>query len=735
MPDESGWGEVIKKQSSSWLARRIRDSYVLSYEYSLFVTVKLYYMLFTERHQSVKPSAWNISRKKLLKLLTQVIATFLMPLTVLRLFYFFLRDFRKQNKRQVDFFRSRIDNSSNSFLLFAPIDWEYRKQRPQNIAISFHKVGKDVFYINPTISYHSKKDIELRIKKIDGINVVNFYSNYHRRGYYIGVKPIPKGIALELARAIEQMLAVSANYSAIIKIQQPGWLPVVNHLVGNQIVFDCMDLHSGFEAIADDIDQLEQEIDLIADQIIVTSQHLQSIKEKSFANKTTCIRNGVEFSHYPFLDGHGDTEELVVGYFGAIAEWFDIELLAEIAQNNPEIRFEIIGLVSYGRVVSALASYSNIVFFGEIPNSELPALITKWRAGLIPFRLSPLILATNPVKMYEYAASGIPVLATDIPEVRTIAETTIGVYVASTPESFQKNLESAIQLSVSDRKSLRKWAENHTWEQRAEEFLHAIEKSPKVSIIVLMWNHGLLTLNCLRSIYERSDYKNLEVILVDNGSDAKESAIVTKWIKNYNSGQTIYIRNEENLGFAAGNNVGLKAATGDFIVVLNNDTEVTPGWIWRSIKHFAINPKLGLLGPSTNNCGNEARVVLRNDDGNWLQEVIPRFGLRQLKPIPATTIAFFCVFMSRVVLDKVGWISEEYGQGYFEDDDYCRRVQAAGYEISIARDIFVYHQMSASFDLLGDSVKAELFKTNKAIYESKWGRWIPHTYTFDEDQR
>ena len=685
--------------------------------------------------KTLRTSTHNMQSKKWLKLFLQVTAAFLVPLAMLRLLYFSIRDFSKQNKQRADFFRTRIDSSTNSFLMFAPIDWDYRKQRPQNTALALHKIGKDVFYINPTIMYHSKRNIDYKVKKIDGINVVNFYSNYHRKSYYIGIKPIPKEIAVAFAGAIESMLALYANISTLVIIQQPGWFPVVSHLPGNQIVFDCMDLHNGFAAMTDDVDYFEQEIDLIADQIVVTSRHLQSIKEKSFANKTSCIRNGVEFSHFPFLDEQGDNREVVVGYFGAIAEWFDTELLAEIAQNNPEIRFEIIGLVSDSRVAIALAPYSNIVFFGEVPNSELPALITKWRAGLIPFRLSPLIIATNPVKMYEYAASGIPVLATDIPEVRAVSETTTGVYVASTPESFQENLEFAIKLSTSDRQSLRKWAENHTWEERTQEFLLAIEKTPKVSIIVLMWNHGLLTLNCLRSIYERSDYKNLEVILIDNGSDPKESAIVTKWIENYNSGQTMYIKNEENLGFATGNNVGLQVATGDFIVVLNNDTQITPGWIWRSIKHFAKNPKLGLLGPSTNNCGNEARVVLRNDDGNWLQEVIPRFGLRQLKAIPATTVAFFCVFMTREVLDKVGLISEEYGQGYFEDDDYCRRVQAAGYEISIARDIFVYHQMSASFDLLGDSAKAELFKTNKAIYESKWGRWIPHTYTFDEDQR
>jgi hypothetical protein len=139
--------------------------------------------------------------------------------------------------------------------------------------------------------------------------------------------------------------------------------------------------------------------------------------------------------------------------------------------------------------------------------------------------------------MYEYAASGIPVLATGIPEVRMISESLDGVYVASTTEEFQKNLETALQLSESDRLHLREWSQNQSWKSRSVELLQSIEDNPKVSVIVLMWNQGLLTLNCLKSVYERSDYKNLEVILVDNGSDMEESAIVTSWIENYNSGR------------------------------------------------------------------------------------------------------------------------------------------------------------------------------------------------------
>ena len=657
-----------------------------------------------------------------------------MPLFGVRLCYSFVKNFKF--RRTVEFFfRTKIETESKSYLFLGPIDWEYRRQRPQNLAEKLSKNGKDVFYINPTIRYHSKSNSKLAFKKLDGVNVLTFHSNYNRRSYYVGIKSIPTDLAEEFARLLEDMLAKSANFSTTVIIQQPGWWEVASLLSGNQIVFDCMDLHSGFQNINEHIDEVEDKTDIISDQVIVTSSKLLEIKCSKSPDKTTLIRNGVEFAHFTFIDGSMHEAEVVIGYFGAVAEWFDTELIGNLAKNNPRIRIEIIGLVSDAQVAIELSPYLNVVFFGEIPNSELPSRITKWRAGLIPFKISPLIVATNPVKMYEYAASGLPVLATAIPEVQIVSNSILGIYAASTLEDFQKNLMSALELPFSTRLKLREWAKTQSWENRVEDLLKVIDQSPKVSIIVLMWNQGVLTMNCLKSIYDRSDYKNLEVILVDNGSNLEESVIVTNWIKNENNNQTRYVRNEENLGFAAGNNVGLNLATGDFVVVLNNDTEVTPGWIWRSLKHFSANPRLGILGPSTNNCGNEARVVLRNHDGNWLQEVIPRFGFRELRPIPATTVAFFCVFISREVLDKIGFISEEYGKGYFEDDDYCRRVQAAGYEISIARDIFVYHQMSASFDLLGDSVKAELFKTNKAIYESKWGRWVPHTYNFDEDQR
>jgi hypothetical protein len=116
-----------------------------------------------------------------------------------------------------------------------------------------NRLGREVFYINPTIMYHSKKDISLKVQKIDGINVCTFYSNYHRSSYYVGVKKSPDHISVEFARELEHLLAVFANFSSVVKIQQPGWWSVVRHMMGNQIIFDCMDLHSGFKDIVTDV--------------------------------------------------------------------------------------------------------------------------------------------------------------------------------------------------------------------------------------------------------------------------------------------------------------------------------------------------------------------------------------------------------------------------------------------------------------------------------------------------
>ncbi len=93
------------------------------------------------------------------------------------------------------------------------------------------------------------------------------------------------------------------------------------------------------------------------------------------------------------------------------------------------------------------------------------------------------------------------------------------------------------------------------------------------------------------------------------------------------------------------------------------------------------------------------------------------------------TTAFFCVMMPRTTYARVGSLDEVYGLGFFEDDDYCRRIEQLGLRIVCAEDVFVHHHLSASFNKLKSQDRQKLFDGNKAIYEAKWGEWVPHSYS------
>src|SRR5690606_10395394 len=152
-------------------------------------------------------------------------------------------------------------------------------------------------------------------------------------------------------------------------------------------------------------------------------------------------------------------------------------------------------------------------------------------------------------------------------------------------------------------------------------------------------------------------------------------------------------------------------------------------WVTDLLRHFRKNERLGLLGPVTNNIGNEAKVEIAYSNMQEMEELALAYTSQHpLKSMPIPCVAFFCVMMRRQLVDQVGGLDESYGMGFFEDDDYCRRVEQLGFEIRVAEDVFIHHHLSASFEKLPTKEREELFLRNKRIYESKWGKWNPHTY-------
>ena len=245
------------------------------------------------------------------------------------------------------------------------------------------------------------------------------------------------------------------------------------------------------------------------------------------------------------------------------------------------------------------------------------------------------------------------------------------------------------------------------------------EAFAKLSVIVVTWNGLDFNGLCLESLLARTEWPNLEIVVVDNGSTDGTRELLEELARRDPRVRPIF--HAENRGFAAACNAGLAAASGDFLVILNNDTVVTRGWAAALLRHLAADPKLGLVGPVTNAIANAAKVDVSyasvDDAPAWALEYT-RTHDRQTFEIPM--LALFCAALPRRVYEEVGPLDERFGIGLFEDDDYNRRVREKGYAIRCARDAFVHHWQMASFRRLGRDEYLALYAENKRRYEEKW---------------
>jgi GT2 family glycosyltransferase len=365
---------------------------------------------------------------------------------------------------------------------------------------------------------------------------------------------------------------------------------------------------------------------------------------------------------------------------------------------------------------------------GEVPYTRLPFYLHGFDVCILPFRVIPLTLATNPVKVYEYLSAGKPVVSVDLPEIAQFGDL---VAKAARHDEFLALVEAALRDGA-DAEAIaarRRFGSEQTWAHRVSDLRAALSevRRPRASIVVVTYNNLVFTQACLSSLESNTEYPEFEVIVVDNGSTDGTPDFLRRWAEGAPNRSAIL--NDDNKGFAAANNQGLRVATGEFLVLLNNDTFVTPGWLGSLIRHLERDSDLGLVGPVTNNIGNEARIDIHYSDMEEMRRRALAYTSRHLGALyKVPTVAFFCVAMTRSTYEVIGDLDEAFAVGFFEDDDYCRRVGLAGKSVAIAEDVFIHHHLSASFDALAAERRREIFEQNRRVYEAKWGQWTMHEY-------
>ncbi len=234
-----------------------------------------------------------------------------------------------------------------------------------------------------------------------------------------------------------------------------------------------------------------------------------------------------------------------------------------------------------------------------------------------------------------------------------------------------------------------------------------------VSIIVRGKNGHDLTAQCLASIMENTEVGTYRLILVDDGSEPA-----------YDFPCDIFIRNAVCKGAVTATNLGLGAALlqqdAPYILVLDNDTTIPHGdigWLTRFIAEMEEDPKTAAIGATTNFSKGHQHVLSspQTYQSDWKDDERKAAG-RKSNPEVAEFVSF-AVLLRREAVARVGFWDEQYNPGNFEDTDYAVQLRLAGWEVRVARSVYIHHEGHQTF---GDDIQ-ELLQNNGRKFLEKFG--------------
>jgi hypothetical protein len=236
-----------------------------------------------------------------------------------------------------------------------------------------------------------------------------------------------------------------------------------------------------------------------------------------------------------------------------------------------------------------------------------------------------------------------------------------------------------------------------------------------LSIIIINYNTKELTLSCIESIYKSKPKVDLEVIVVDNGSNDGSVEALEK-LKRIR-----LIRNKKNLGFSRANNQAIKKARGKYILLLNSDTIVKEGSIDKLFWFAKKRQGVGVVAPRLLNLDGSVQAsvfrfptIRRAIRQYWLRKkgLLDKYAPRADKPIKVEVVVMAAFLITPEALKKVGLLNEKYFM-YFEDLDYCRRVKRASLKIYYLPTTEIIHLHGAS----GGNIK-QLILSSKIYHGS-----------------
>ena len=259
----------------------------------------------------------------------------------------------------------------------------------------------------------------------------------------------------------------------------PNTVGLVGRLGESRVIYHCVDEYSAFAGVPRDaLRAMEKALVRRADLVLASSETLAE-ERRRWNPRTHFVSHGVDVTHFAqalsaMLAPPPETTGLprpIIGFFGLIAEWIDLELIAEIARRRPHWTMLMIGKANVD--TSALRTLPNVHLLGQKPYATLPAYCRSFDVGIIPFRIDALTVRANPLKLREYLAAGLPVVSSNLPEVRKYAGM---ARLADGADGFVAAIEAALAEDGQAARSARVAAmTRESWEARVEQICDHIE--------------------------------------------------------------------------------------------------------------------------------------------------------------------------------------------------------------------------------------------------------------------
>lgn len=289
------------------------------------------------------------------------------------------------------------------------------------------------------------------------------------------IKPLNRAFGVYLLKRAMKKVGLRGE---LVWFASPDMGQLAGQLGEQLSVYYCIDDYASLPGVdAREIARLDEDLARRAGQVFVSSPALVDGKRK-LNPTTTYSPHGVDVALFeracdPELEvaeGARNLRHPVVGFYGAVEAWVDLELLAFLGRAKPEWTFLMIGRVEVP--LGELEHLPNFIFTGPKPYETLPSWAKAFDVAIIPFRQNKLVRNVNPLKLREYLATGKPVVSVPMPELTKFAHC---IGIAATPEKFLHEIEHALSEDDEDKRlARRREVSGMTWDARVSQVLETV---------------------------------------------------------------------------------------------------------------------------------------------------------------------------------------------------------------------------------------------------------------------